>query len=106
MCIRDRYLLEKAHPGCGLLSKFRPRVPGLDSLLMMLVSALQDPNERVESLRWTIVEHFSLFGMHEAWQASPDSHHHRPTLALRPGIAPNPHQTNPDPHRPCRRQTR
>eukprot|EP00658_Telonema_sp_P-2_P008756 TRINITY_DN1330_c0_g1_i5.p2 TRINITY_DN1330_c0_g1~~TRINITY_DN1330_c0_g1_i5.p2 ORF type:complete len:391 (+),score=106.70 TRINITY_DN1330_c0_g1_i5:251-1423(+) len=66
--LRDRYLLEKAHPGCGLLSKFRPRVPGLDSLLMMLVSALQDPNERVESLRWTIVEHFSLFGMHEAWQ--------------------------------------
>jgi len=66
--LRDRHILERAHPACQLLSKFRSRVPGLDSLLVTMLTMLQDPNERIESLRWTVVEHFGLFGMHDAWQ--------------------------------------
>jgi len=66
--LRDRHILERSHPQCQLLTKFRSRVPGLDSLLLTMVSMLQDTNERIESLRWTVVEHFGLFGMHDAWQ--------------------------------------
>lgn len=65
---RDHTLMLRAYPDCRLISKYRDRVPGFDSLLFMLISLLCEPTERIDTLRWTVVEHFSQFGTHDAWE--------------------------------------
>jgi len=49
------------------MRKFMSRVPGFDSLLIMIHSLLREPAERIDSIRWTIVEHLTQFGLHDMW---------------------------------------
>jgi len=64
---RDRCIAERMAPGCGLFNKFQARLPGFDSLRIVILALLNDPSERIDTVRWTIVEHLAQFGMHDMW---------------------------------------
>merc|ERR1712159_740218 len=50
------------------MRKFVNRVPGFDSLMIMVHTVLAEPQERVDAIRWTIVEHLQQFGLNDMWQ--------------------------------------
>lgn len=64
---RDRCIAEQMSPGCHLFDKFLPRIPGFDSLRIMVLALLHEATERIDTVRWTIVEHLAQFGMHDMW---------------------------------------
>jgi hypothetical protein len=65
---RDRCIAEKMSPGCQLMKKFVKTVPGFDSLMLMVHTLLAEPTERIDAIRWTIVEHLAQFGLNDMWQ--------------------------------------
>lgn len=64
---RDRCIAERISPSCHLLRKFISRVPGFDSLIIMILALLAEPSERIDAIRWTIVEHLAQFGLTDMW---------------------------------------
>jgi len=70
---RDRCVAEQMAPGCHLLDKFLSRCPGFDSLRIMVLALLAEPTERIDTIRWTIVEHLAQFGMHDMWDEASGS---------------------------------
>ena len=64
---RDRFIAERMCPGCHLFDKFVDKVPGFDSLRIMVLALLHEPSERIDTIRWTIVEHLAQFGLHDMW---------------------------------------
>jgi hypothetical protein len=54
-------------PGCKLFEKFADKVPGFDSLRIMVLALLNEASERIDTIRWTITEHLAQFGLHDMW---------------------------------------